>query len=439
MPVTIAVRVRVFGRRPVLRSAAGVLVGLPWCRSLPGARAAAVPGILPTGEPGKLVAIMTPNGVLRSKWMPEGEGAVFTLKDSFAPLSHLRERMLLFRGIDNPIPPGAAADNHRQSLGLWTGGPRKADLHALGPSFDSWLGNRLGAGAPMEVLRLGVQTPGSIGVGACSYDLNGIAKVGSNSSRGVFQSLFGQGPGGPAADPLRASILDDVLADYQRVARRVDALDRARLEAHLEAVRQVERGLRAAAPSCATPGSPADWPAHGGGFNDYSNPELTQTLMRTQFELAALALSCGRTRVVSIMLLQEGEGGSTSNYPWLDASLANHHAASHAQKDVLALADRYNLERTAQLASRLDELGLADSTLVVQGSGLSNGARHDSVDLPVFLLGRLGGRLRTGRLIQGNGRRYNDVILTILHAFGFPETTFGEAARCRGPFTDALA
>lgn len=423
---------KTFGRRPLLLTLRGAVVGLPFMTSLRSARLVAAPTQ-------NLVAIMMPNGVLKRKWMPEGDGTNVVLGESFAPIAHLKDRLTLFREIDNVIPAGAAADNHRQSIGLWTGGLRKADLSAGGPSFDTFIASKLATSSGEDVLRLGIQSPGAVGVSAPSYAMDGKPKLGNNSSRAVFEQLFGKAPGGsPMADPLKTSILDDIKSDYQAVAKRVNAADRTRLEAHLESIRQVELRMSQLPKSCATPGVAADWPTHGGGYDSYSDPQLTQAVMVSQFDLAALALSCGKTRVVAIMMLQEGEGGSSSNYPWLDPSLANHHGASHAQKDVLALADRYNLERTAQLIKKLDELGLGAGTLVVQGSGLSNGAAHNSIDLPIVMVGDAGGRLKTGRIVRGGKRAYNDVILTVLHAFGLPEKTFGEAARCKGPFTELL-
>lgn len=88
--------------------------------------------------------------------------------------------------------------------------------------------------------------------------------------------------------------------------------------------------------------------------------------------------------------------------------------------------------------SILDDVIADYQSVVVQGSGLSNGAAHNFVDLPILMLGSLAGRLKTGRLVRGADREYNDVILTVLHAFGFREQTFGNPAHCAGPFSELL-
>ena len=53
------------------------------------------------------------------------------------------------------------------------------------------------------------------------------------------------------------------------------------------------------------------------------------------------------------------------------------------------------------------------------------------MDLPIVMVGNAGGRLKSGRLVRGGNRQYNDVILTVLHTFGFAQKTFGNPGRVR--------
>src|SRR5262249_16854170 len=95
----------------------------------------------------------------------------------------------------------------------------------------------------------------SLQLGSCDSMLNeivsyagpGQAMVGTIDTASVFSQLF-DNPTVAAADAarrsaLRKSILDGSAADYQRLATRVSGDDRKRIQAHLDAVRDVEKRI----------------------------------------------------------------------------------------------------------------------------------------------------------------------------------------------------
>lgn len=431
---------RLVSRRAFLRRASKATAALPFLSVLPSlgcSREEVARRESALEEDPLLITMMMPDGV-GAGWHCEGSGTDFTLSPAFAALAARRDKLVSFRHLDMPAPGGGAACRHRQALGLWTGDARNGDHSARGPSFDTLIGNALGEGLPLSTFRLACQTPGDVGVGAASFDMDGTPRRGIGSPRRAFTTLFGADPGG-GEDPIHASILDSMVDDHQRLRSRLGAVDRARFEAHLEAVRELELRLRNPLLSCVDPGAPEDWPSHGGNGYEYQDTELTRASIEANRELAAMALACGHTRVVSMMYLQEGEGGRTSDYAFLDPRYGNRHEISHSHRhDYMPEIDAFDLDNVARLADRLDELGLFDRTLIVWGSGLSNGAAHDSVDLPVVMLGDACGRLRTGQLVEAGNRAYNDLVLTVLSAFGIGQDTFGAADRCTGPFSELL-
>jgi hypothetical protein len=50
-------------------------------------------------------------------------------------------------------------------------------------------------------------------------------------------------PSWPGCGPLKQSVLDRTLDEYKRLSALVDGGDRQRLQAHMDAIREVERGL----------------------------------------------------------------------------------------------------------------------------------------------------------------------------------------------------
>src|SRR5262249_56652028 len=91
---------------------------------------------------------------------------------------------------------------------------------------------------------------------------------------------------------------------------------------------------------------------------------------------------------------------------------------------------------TGQLANFIDRLKavtlpdgstLLDETVVFQGSEIS--FNHDQPDMPFLVVA--GGKtpFRTGRFVQTPPKTpHNNLLLTLLHAFGLQATTFGDPA-----------
>ena len=80
-----------------------------------------------------------------------------------------------------------------------------------------------------------------------------------------------------------------------------------------------------------------------------------------------------------------------------------------------------------------------DNTLMLYTSEFSSGAEHSCNDLPILLAGSCGGYFKTGNQVEYNiadtsqnklayqsktGTQH--LYTTILNAFGFPDTSFGE-------------
>jgi hypothetical protein len=70
---------------------------------------------------------------------------------------------------------------------------------------------------------------------------------------------------------------------------------------------------------------------------------------------------------------------------------------------------------------------LLDHSIVVYGSGLSDGNRHTHEDLPVLMVGR-GGNFRTGQhVVYPKGTPMNNLFLTLLDRMGVPTEQLGDS------------
>ena len=91
--------------------------------------------------------------------------------------------------------------------------------------------------------------------------------------------------------------------------------------------------------------------------------------------------------------------------------------------------ENYQLDHLARFITKLDSLGLLDSTQVLFGSGMGDGSAHTNSDLPVLLAG---GRHRhvTHRVMpEEKGKRVplSNLYLSIAQQFGAETDLFGRS------------
>ena len=72
---------------------------------------------------------------------------------------------------------------------------------------------------------------------------------------------------------------------------------------------------------------------------------------------------------------------------------------------------------------------MLDNCLVLYGSGISDGNRHNHEDLPILLAGRGGGTVSPGRhLNYSSGTPLNNLYLSMLDSAGAPLDQFGDSS-----------
>jgi hypothetical protein len=87
-----------------------------------------------------------------------------------------------------------------------------------------------------------------------------------------------------------------------------------------------------------------------------------------------------------------------------------------------------------QLASVPEgDVTMLDHTVILWVNELAQGNTHLHDRMPFVLAGSGGGALRTGRYLNFGGASHNDLLVSVLNAFGIPEQTFGHPDFCTGP------
>ncbi len=76
-----------------------------------------------------------------------------------------------------------------------------------------------------------------------------------------------------------------------------------------------------------------------------------------------------------------------------------------------------------------------DNTVVLWCNELSDGRFHTHQNMPWLLAGSAGGYFRTGRYMQYANKSHNDLLLSLCHAMGVEDETFGDPSFCSGPLS----
>jgi len=250
----------------------------------------------------------------------------------------------------------------------------------------------------------------------------------------VFQRLFaGQTKTENARaksvrEKYRKSILDFVQEDAQQLSRKLGATDKRKVDEYLYAVRDVEKRLVGAEKLHLTEEGVPDYPRPAGV------PKEMGKHAELMLDMTTLALQTDSTRVLSFMFTN---AGSNRSYPDLGVSDGHHEVSHHGKSEEkqakIAKINRFHAEKFAYLLDRMSRVAEGDGTLldhcmVVYGSGISDGDRHNHDDLPILLAGKGGGRIESGRHIRyKNGTPLCNLYLWMLQQMGANVDHFGDS------------
>jgi hypothetical protein len=224
----------------------------------------------------------------------------------------------------------------------------------------------------------------------------------------------------------RKSILDLVREDTQKLVGKLGAADRRKVDEYLTAVREIEQRIGKAEkekhvvlPEMEKPsGVPV-------AFSDYA---------KLMYDLQLLAFQTDTTRVSTLMI---GREGSNRVYP--EAGVPeSHHPITHHRNipewvEKVTRINVFHAELFAYFLNRLKTTpdgdgSLLDHSLIVYGSGLSDGNQHVHADLPVVVAGRGDGSLKPGRHIAySKGVPMTNLYLTVLDRVGVRPESIGDS------------
>jgi len=406
----------------------------------------------PAGSPARtpirrFITMVVPNGVT-PQWFPEngvanqgirikaGESSPLkpleAHKDKIIVMNHMvMENATVVSGLKSASGTRASdrdfVGGHSLSPMVLTGhrgapGPQQPDgwlLTAGGPSIDVYLGDNMPGAKDLKFRSLALRPTRHTGRGVISYRQQGTGTTPlgvEDDPPALFAKLFADGNVSDE-DAKRAAkgevhILDRVTGHLQAMRNHFGAANAARIDAHLESVRETARSV-AILNTCEgleLPTRSINW------TNDQYNPDFA-LITKTQLDLTLNALACDLTRSASIMMGDYANGELAFSF-LKDRSVAfsdrrDHHGIAHddsnGQKNIKPFVEQWFIEQYAYLLDRLsttldaDGRPLIETTVVLFGNLQDTGVGHKPTNLGWILGGNFDGYFKTGRYLEWPG------------------------------------
>ena len=378
----------------------GATVALPFLEAM-------VPALTATAKtaavsPLRLGAVYVPHGAIMDQWTPAvGSGFAFT--PILKPLEPLQDQILvvsnLFRGGEN---------DHAVSVAAWLSGAvakrTEAEDVRLGTTVDQLVAKEVGQDTPFPSLELATEdftgyvggcSPGY----SCAY-MNTLAWSTPTTPlpmqinpRVVFERLFGRA--GSAAQRVarmkrNRSVLDSIKEDARELQSGLGSADRARLDGYLDNIREIERRIQQTEAKNRTQVTQLDTPL--------GVPDVYGEHAALMFDLMAVAYQADLTRVSTFMMAREA---SFKTYPEVEITIPHHPLSHHGNNPTLvathAKLNTYHMQLFANFLQKLHATpdgdgSLLDHSLMLYGSGMSNGNAHSAGPLPLIAAGGVMGK-----------------------------------------------
>jgi hypothetical protein len=423
-------------RRAFLRGA-GAVIALPLLDAMMPALTAQARPRLRAGF------VYIPHGVIMGQWTPATAGADFEFTPILKPLESFRDSLVVVSNLTR----AEANSNHAVSSACWLTGvpPKRTDGpdFRVGVSVDQLIAGQIGQDTTFPSLEVATEDFTGL-LGACDPGYSCAYMNTLNwqtpttplpmeiNPRVVFERLFGGG--GTAAERVvrmrtDRSLLDFVAGDLAQLERGLAPRDRARLDEYLSHIREIERRLQRAEEQAETQ---PDVPHAPVGV-----PESYVEHVALLFDLLALAFETDLTRVFTFMMAREV---SQRTYPEIGVTEPHHSISHHGNRPAAieghAKLNAYHVGMFAKFLDRLRSTpdgdgSLLDHSIIVYGSGMSDGNGHTGSPLPHVVVGKGAGRITGNRhIVTPEGTPMANLLLAVSQKCGVEQDQFGVS---RGP------
>ena len=415
------------GRRQFLRGAMGVAIGLPFLDAMVPALSAQMRTA--ANAPLRFGCVYVPNGTIPIEWECKGVGTEFELSPVLKALEPFRNQLVSVSGLFQTNPTGSA---HMTASAMWLNGvrPNPGDTLSAATTVDQLIAAKIGQETPLPSREFGTEDM-STSIGNCdtgysclyfnalSWRTPTMPLPVEINPRVMFEQLFGDT--GTTAQRLarfqqKRSMLDSVAEETARLQRQLGSQDRTRLGEYLDNIREVERRIQKAEQHTNTT---LNVPAAPSGV-----PESFDEYVALLFDMQLIAYQADLTRVFTFLV---GHEGSNRGYPQIGVPESHHYISHHGgHADIIAQHVKINQYHVSLFVKFLEKMratpdgdgSLLDHSMILYGSGMSEGNNHDRRNLPLVIVGGANGKIKGGRHLQYPNTPMPNLLLTLADKAG---------------------
>lgn len=404
--------------------------------------------------PRRLLLFFTPHGTVWNNWRPTGSGSSFELSRILKSLAPVQKKIVVLDGL-GVRDDGVGAPHTKGPALLWTASPLRDDGKFKredcsggcsfgwnsGPSFDQVLAKRFAGKTRFDSYELGVSSGGGFPGAHMIYAGDSMPLPPRQDPVAAWNELFADAmqPASSAA-PQRGKrqwSIDLLNAELSQLEGRVARADKPKIQAHREALHQLELQLSTPVAMCSAPGKP------NGADKPKDQADALPWTTDRQLELVTAAFSCDLTRIASFQL----RCGENDGYPYRFLGVTDeHHLTTHdtsaAAQEKLTKIYTWYAERFASLLMKLDAVPegsgtMLDNTLVLWGSELGTGSSHDFKNVPFVVAGGGAHGVKGGQYLKvASGTMHNRLLVSAMRFMGATDVeTFGTLDKERGSLT----
>ncbi|MBM3848499.1 MAG: DUF1552 domain-containing protein, partial [Verrucomicrobia bacterium] len=202
---------------------------------------------------------------------------------------------------------------------------------------------------------------------------------------------------------------------------------RDKLDQYLTGIRQIEKTIEKAERLGLGTDPGVDAPS--------GIPQERSQYTQLMLDMLVLAFQTDSTRVSTVLL---GHDGDNRSLPEAGVSEGHHDLSHHFNSEEkiqkLMDIDRWYVQQLAAFLEKLkstkdiDGRSLLDNSMILYGSGNSDGNRHTHSNLPLVLAGGGGGKLTPGRHVKSGGVPMTNLLLRMARNMGVQRLdSFGDS------------
>jgi hypothetical protein len=408
-------------------------MALPWLESAP-VWGDDKPRNTSSEPPVRFACLFSGNGFHSKEWWAKGEGKEMQFGKVLESMVPFREKMLFLRGLYNA--EALIGGIHSCQTGNLLTGAHLAPAGEVksGVSCDQVLAEKMKDQTKVPSLVLGTEP--SIAAIHKNYSMIYSSHISWTSPTTptplelypalAFDRLFRDEVG--KADK---SVLDAVREDATTYKNSVSKSDQRRLDEYLSSVREVEQRIEQAGKAGRLQGwrptlTKPDMQRPADGI-----PQDIDQHMRLMCDILVLAFRTDTTRVCTLKLNNDH---SSLRFPHLKVDYMIHHLLSHTDGADWLKVNQFFLQQLAYIAEKLDrvqegERTLLDNSMILYCSSMMTG-NHNNDQLPVVMVGRGGGQIKTGRILDYLGkpnRKMCSLYLSLMEKSGVKLKEFGDS------------